>query len=98
MPHPTQTHCNRGHAYAEHGTKNNRGAHICRLCIRHRSRHQEGARKRMREMGRMLRDGLALSIGEHEALQAWQRKVWTFFDKLETLADSKRDGRRKVAA
>lgn len=30
----TKSHCKRGHAYAEHGWINSKGAHRCRLCTR----------------------------------------------------------------
>lgn len=98
MARPKQTHCCRGHAFAEHGRVNTRGYHTCNLCRRLKSRYQVGTRRRVCEMGALLRQGLALGVGEHEALQAWQRKVWALFERLESVARSGRDHRRKVAA
>lgn len=83
----------KGHPY--NGATNAYGAHICVECIRERKRRRYYMRKHAVKVTRLLRDGMAASAYDIEAVKAWQQKVWQFFERLEEEAAAKPKRERK---
>jgi hypothetical protein len=55
-----RTHCNKGHAYAEHGYTNETGGQVCRICAKERLRQSRANRKALeppKEPARTCKNG-----------------------------------------
>ncbi len=76
--------CARGHDQRAYRRRGPSGYTYCTKCNveRNRERYRLSQARRVAEMRRLLRDGLALPVDGEQAA-GWQRRVFLFFEEAE---------------